>query len=511
MGITSTSGMAYDFAGPYTVNEGELLFGSPTRILQLHVLQAAADTEPVLAASSENVYDDVLRQTIQTYEGRMYHLCMCNCHHMVVHMLNRLHYQGKDNWEVVGLSVWGSLATWLLHAGILMLLAGWFKLQSFLEQDGSVFVRCQSTFVVLMPFASMHAFDAWVTTPACPQTPLETDSKDSFDRLWGWDNAAKHSCAFKLDNQQPIVLDADNQRQTWEDASACIEAPTGDNSAPDMTWKLWGVYYGRSGVDAGVKASEQAAVISSSSTFQASEEQSNADKPGLAHFVTTAGTNGSSSDDRGAKTSTQQILANLLSAVTTANQGQQPPPINTPLIRPERLHASAVATSISLGGIATSDSTSSGNANVETTAVALHGANATAVKSASEGTTHTTVIADGQTTFTYSSDKPRNAAQPNSSPSPSKAANTSVNAAPAASRPTSICSWLPTPTNSTKDANGRRWGWDASTNSSCIYNTSALTEDPLCPASADNFTSVTDSHGHSWGWDKESNTSCVFK
>lgn len=57
-------------AGPYTVNEGELLFGSPTRILQLHVLQAAADTEPALAASSENVYDNALRQTIQTFEVR---------------------------------------------------------------------------------------------------------------------------------------------------------------------------------------------------------------------------------------------------------------------------------------------------------------------------------------------------------------------------------------------------------------------------------------------------------
>jgi hypothetical protein len=92
---------------------------------------------------------------------------------------------------------------------------------------------------------NLHGFDAWVTTPACPHLPLETEIKDSLGRLWGWDNSAKRSCAFKFNNQQPILLNLDNQEQTWEAASACLEAPTGDNSAPDSTWRLWGVYYGR--------------------------------------------------------------------------------------------------------------------------------------------------------------------------------------------------------------------------------------------------------------------------
>lgn len=45
----------------------------------------------------------VLELPLVCLQGRMYNLCVCNCHHMVVHMLNRLHYQGKDSWEVVGL------------------------------------------------------------------------------------------------------------------------------------------------------------------------------------------------------------------------------------------------------------------------------------------------------------------------------------------------------------------------------------------------------------------------
>jgi len=49
----------------------------------------------------------VLELSLVCLQGRMYNLCICNCHHMVVHMLNRLRYQGKDNWEVVGLvSIW---------------------------------------------------------------------------------------------------------------------------------------------------------------------------------------------------------------------------------------------------------------------------------------------------------------------------------------------------------------------------------------------------------------------
>jgi hypothetical protein len=31
LGLCSSSGLTYDFAGPFTVNEGQLLFGKPTR------------------------------------------------------------------------------------------------------------------------------------------------------------------------------------------------------------------------------------------------------------------------------------------------------------------------------------------------------------------------------------------------------------------------------------------------------------------------------------------------
>jgi hypothetical protein len=93
----------------------------------------------------------------------------------------------------------------------------------------------------------------------------------------------------------------------------------------------------RGSLDVDVKAAEGAAIISRSSSFQASEQQSNVqgiDKPSLAHFLSAAGTSESSSGDRGTNASTQQILANLLSAVTTARQDQQSTPINTPVTRP---------------------------------------------------------------------------------------------------------------------------------------------------------------------------------
>ena len=60
MGIASSQGILYDFAGPYTIGVDELAFGNPTRYMQLDPREVFG--EP---------WDVALRKGCEVYSRRM--------------------------------------------------------------------------------------------------------------------------------------------------------------------------------------------------------------------------------------------------------------------------------------------------------------------------------------------------------------------------------------------------------------------------------------------------------
>ena len=48
-------------------------------------------------------WDAALRITIRTYQHTTYNIFTCNCHSFVGSCLNRLAYEGRDNWNIVDL------------------------------------------------------------------------------------------------------------------------------------------------------------------------------------------------------------------------------------------------------------------------------------------------------------------------------------------------------------------------------------------------------------------------
>jgi hypothetical protein len=79
----------------------------------------------------------------------------------------------------------------------------------------------------------------WVTTPACNADPFAADAvSDSKLRSWAWEGGVL--CAYKDDHLQPIPATKWVTRIEWEDAPACVAAPTATTAAADATSRLWG-------------------------------------------------------------------------------------------------------------------------------------------------------------------------------------------------------------------------------------------------------------------------------
>eukprot|EP00753_Platysulcus_tardus_P008568 PLAT16107.1.p1 GENE.PLAT16107.1~~PLAT16107.1.p1 ORF type:complete len:205 (-),score=47.92 PLAT16107.1:99-713(-) len=93
MGIASSSGVIYDFAGPYTIGEDDMAFGKPTRYLQL-------------TPSSAEEWDAAIARGNAVYETRMHNLFCDNCHSHVARALNSMRYAGSNSWNMVKLALW---------------------------------------------------------------------------------------------------------------------------------------------------------------------------------------------------------------------------------------------------------------------------------------------------------------------------------------------------------------------------------------------------------------------
>lgn len=87
LGICDSSGVIYDFAGPYVVNEERMAFGNPTRYLQLSPSRVR-----------RNTWDDGVRRGNAVYRERMHILCWDNCHNHAAECLNWMEYEGPNWW-----------------------------------------------------------------------------------------------------------------------------------------------------------------------------------------------------------------------------------------------------------------------------------------------------------------------------------------------------------------------------------------------------------------------------
>ncbi|KAG5894526.1 hypothetical protein JTB14_026814 [Gonioctena quinquepunctata] len=83
MGITLSSGVIRDFAGPYYVSEDNMAFGWPTKYWEL---------QPALARGDVSGWDAAVTEASEIYKGRMHNLCCDNCHSHVATALNLMRY-----------------------------------------------------------------------------------------------------------------------------------------------------------------------------------------------------------------------------------------------------------------------------------------------------------------------------------------------------------------------------------------------------------------------------------
>jgi hypothetical protein len=98
MGICTSSGIIYDFAGPYYIGEGELAFGRATRYIQLH---------PGVTAQA---WDDAVFQANSCYAKKMHNICCQNCHSHCAAVLDLVGYKGFRHWNMVILAIWMFIA-----------------------------------------------------------------------------------------------------------------------------------------------------------------------------------------------------------------------------------------------------------------------------------------------------------------------------------------------------------------------------------------------------------------
>mmetsp|Transcript_33224 Transcript_33224/g.60053 ORF Transcript_33224/g.60053 Transcript_33224/m.60053 type:complete len:211 (+) Transcript_33224:217-849(+) len=101
LGVTSYDGIIHDFAGPYTINKDNFLFGKPTRFVPLDPTAVLANGESAEPAGRR--WNSCLAKATSYYEGEMYNIMTNNCHVYVATFLNTLNlYDG--GWNSINLA-----------------------------------------------------------------------------------------------------------------------------------------------------------------------------------------------------------------------------------------------------------------------------------------------------------------------------------------------------------------------------------------------------------------------
>lgn len=98
IGIGSSEGVIYDFAGPYYVSVNDMAFGSPTKYTILS-----------LSEEEKNKYNNAIEFAMEKFRKMNYSFCCNNCHSFVAACLNKMKYNGKNDYGMI--STW-NIITW---------------------------------------------------------------------------------------------------------------------------------------------------------------------------------------------------------------------------------------------------------------------------------------------------------------------------------------------------------------------------------------------------------------
>lgn len=90
-GLARADGTTTDFAGPYHVARGPLLFGKPTR----RVTNVCKDG---------NRWDQCVDEAELLFTAKDYDFVAQNCHHFVAETLNLAQYRGRRDWNAVNVA-----------------------------------------------------------------------------------------------------------------------------------------------------------------------------------------------------------------------------------------------------------------------------------------------------------------------------------------------------------------------------------------------------------------------
>ena len=127
VGICTSNGVIFDFAGPFFISVDNLAFGHPTRFSQLnptkvgHTARAptarqrnaapagpSAEVQPPAASSTPSelaaAWDEALQAAVDVYQTHAYQFLGDNCHCFVAHFLNSIAYKGSTRWGTVGIA-----------------------------------------------------------------------------------------------------------------------------------------------------------------------------------------------------------------------------------------------------------------------------------------------------------------------------------------------------------------------------------------------------------------------
>ena len=94
MGITTSSGIIRDFAGPYFVSEDNMAFGKPVKYWQIDIEKEGIAPEQ---------WDKAINESCEEYKNRMHILCWDNCHSHCSYALSSMKLRQRN---------WNAFDTW---------------------------------------------------------------------------------------------------------------------------------------------------------------------------------------------------------------------------------------------------------------------------------------------------------------------------------------------------------------------------------------------------------------
>ena len=59
-----------------------------------------------MAAAAQQAWDAAVDAGCDVYSRRMHNICCDNCHSHVARCLNAMRYEGRSDWNMVGLAAW---------------------------------------------------------------------------------------------------------------------------------------------------------------------------------------------------------------------------------------------------------------------------------------------------------------------------------------------------------------------------------------------------------------------